>query len=347
MEQHGLFQDDGEAPPAPPARRRLGRTVQTVAGAAAWAELAQALPAHVRLGTSSWTYPGWKGLVWEEEHSETQLSKQGLLAYAAHPLLRAVCIDRTFYRPLTVAQYAAYAQCVGPDFRFMVKAPAMVTDALVRDEQGRGMQPNPLFLDPARAVEEFVQPALEGLRARCGALVFQLSPLGGRWLSDTGRLWERLDALLGSLPALPVLQAAAPDAVVAVEVRDGALLTPALAEVLKRHGATYCLGVHAKLPPLVQQLPLLRALWPGPLVCRWNYHRRHGAHGFEEAEKAYAPFDRVIDPDPATREALARVIHGTAQAGQQVQVAISNKAEGSAPLSVISLAQAVQACGGA
>lgn len=345
--QHGLFHDTDQpaaAPARPPSRQRLARIVLPVETEAhgALRALAEALPAHVRLGTSSWTYPGWKGIVWEDDHSSSQLAKQGLSAYAAHPLLRTVCIDRTFYRPLSAPEYAEFAHAVGPDFRFMVKAPSVVTDALVRDDKGRGLQPNPLFLDPRHAVEDFIQPALEGLGARCGALVFQLSPVGARWLADPDQLWRRLEDLLANLPAL---RAVAPDAVVAVEVRDGALLTPALAAVLRRHGATYCLGLHAKLPPLAQQLPLLRALWPGPLVCRWNYHRRHGAHGFEVAEQVYAPFNRMIDPDPATREALARVIHGTAQAGQRVQVAISNKAEGSAPLSVVALAEAVRVAG--
>ena len=50
---------------------------------------------------------------------------------------------------------------------------------------------------------------------------------------------------------------------------------------------------------------------------------------------------RAVDLDPVTREALARVIGGTAGSGLSVYVAINNKAEGSAPLSVIALGQAV------
>jgi hypothetical protein len=43
-----------------------------------------------------------------------------------------------------------------------------------------------------------------------------------------------------------------------------------------------------------------------------------------------------------TRAALVRVIAGTVNAGQNVFVTLSNKAEGSAPLSVIELARALQ-----
>lgn len=86
---------------------------------------------------------------------------------------------------------------------------------------------------------------------------------------------------------------------------------------------------------------MLRALWPGPLVCRWNLHRKHGGHGYEEAKQLYAPFDALVDPDPDTRDVLARVIVATAAAGFHSFVTINNKAEGCAPLSVIALARAV------
>lgn len=97
------------------------------------------------------------------------------------------------------------------------------------------------------------------------------------------------------------------------------------------------MGLHAKKPPIEEQLPLLRTLWPGPLVCRWNLHRHHGAYGYESAKAQCAPFDRLQDPDPTTRAHLARVITGTCGAGQNAYVTINNKAEGSALLSVLEL----------
>jgi hypothetical protein len=126
--------------------------------------------------------------------------------------------------------------------------------------------------------------------------------------------------------------------VVAVEVRDPAVLTSHAAEfadVLRDTGATYCLGLHPKLP-------LLRALWPGALVCRWNMNRVHGPYGYEDAEKLYAPFATVIDPDPETRAALARVVAGTVDRGQNAFVTISNHAEGSAPQTIVSLAEEIR-----
>ena len=92
--------------------------------------------------------------------------------------------------------------------------------------------------------------------------------------------------------------------------------TPDFAALLRDTGTRYCLGLHPKLPPLTEQLPLLRALWPGPLVVRWNLNRLHGAFGYEAAEKKYGEFTDMLDPDPETRGELARVIRATAGAGQ-------------------------------
>lgn len=354
--QDALFPDqtpggsnEVSAQPARPAKLAPAKStdalkkVQAAPGQAEHVSLAAGLPLLVRLGTSSWSYPGWTGLVWAQDVGESLLSRHGLAAYSQHPLMRTVSVDRAFYRALSVSQYAAYAEQVPDDFRFIVKAPSSVCDALVRDDKGRGLQHTPVFLDAGLAEQEFIRPALHGLRHKVGALVFQISPLPPEWLRQRGKLLSHLHALLRALPAL---RPAAPDAVIAVEFRDAAMVSPDiipdLVAVLRDVGATYCLGLHARMPPIEAQLPILRGLWPGPLVCRWNLHRRHGAYGYEDARAMYAPFNHIQDADEETRQTLARVILGTTGAGLPAYVSISNKAEGCAPLSVVALAQAIR-----
>ncbi len=352
--QNSLFPDDpqGDLSTAPIAgmtvpRAKAGGTKQATSvrpqpPSTADVELAAALPALARLGTSSWNSPGWKGLVWNGEYSEGQLARSGLQAYARHPLFRTVSLDRAFYRPLTASQYAAYAAQVSDDFRFVVKAPALVADATVRGENGRAVQANPDFLSAELAVQTFVQPALEGLQHKLGVLVFQISPLPA---DMHARLPELLQRMALMLQALPSLAAQAPNAVVAVEVRDPIWISPAFApafaKLLHEAGSTYCLGLHAKMPPVEDQLPMLRALWPGPLVCRWNLNRLHGAYGYEEAAKLYLPYDKLVDVDLETRATLAKVINATTNAGHHAYITVNNKAEGCAPLTVVGLAQEI------
>ena len=105
------------------------------------------------LGTSSWSFPGWSGLVYgRPAASESRLARDGLAAYASHPLLTTVGIDRGFYAPLDAATFAGYAAQVPAGFRFLVKAPALVTDASVRNGAGGSVEPNASHLDAAAAM---------------------------------------------------------------------------------------------------------------------------------------------------------------------------------------------------
>lgn len=327
------------APSAPRPKARSG-DVALAPAAAQYQALAAQLPANLRMGVSTWSYPGWEGLVWDGAYDASVLSKKGLTAYHRHPLLRTVCVDRTFWRPLTASQYAAYAAQVDADFRFVVKCPAGVTDAQVRGEDGKARETNPAFLDPRLAVEHFVEPTLEGLGDKLGVLVFQLSPLPWGWLSRPTLLLERLGTMLA---AVREALAARPQVIVAVEVRDPELLIAPLADTLQAHGATFCLGLHGKMPPIEVQLPILRALWPGPLVCRWNLNRIFGAYGYPDAQKKHDPFNEIRSEDLHTRELLARTIRGITGAGQPAFVTVSNDAEGCAPCSIALLSQAIAA----
>jgi uncharacterized protein YecE (DUF72 family) len=331
-----------------PARPRIKKTAPASVEPATFGDelrgLATHLPSQLRLGTSSWYFPGWAGLVWQEPYAEQLLSREGLRAYAQHPLLRTVSLDRAFYRPMTAEQYAQLAAQVPDDFRFVVKVPSVISDALVRETEGesagKGLRPNPHFLSPELMARACVEPLAQGMAHKLGALVLQMSPLPPEHLSQDSRLFE---ALAHTLSAQAAIKMIVPDAIIAVEVRNAQLLRSPLRErfvqVLKAAGATYCLGSHAKLPPITEQLPILRALWPGPLVCRWNLHAKHGQYGYSEAKSLYEPFDQLVDEDLETRTTLAKVILGTTGAGQRAFVTINNKAEGSAPLSVLKLAQ--------
>ncbi len=172
---------------ATPKKRRT-RDVLAAEPSAEVLEIARALPPQIHLGTSTWSFPGWKGIVYGDDYSNSKLSRDGLTAYGAHPLLRTVSIDRSFYAPLTVTDYLRYAQQVPDHFRFIVKAPPLVTDATVRAERGEPVSLNPCFLNAQLATDEFVQPCLDGLGTKAGALVFQFSPLPDQMLARPGWL---------------------------------------------------------------------------------------------------------------------------------------------------------------
>jgi uncharacterized protein YecE (DUF72 family) len=329
--QPGLF----EQPAPSPKRRAAAGEVRP-----AWDSPllgAPALPVDIRLGTSSWFFPGWRGLVYDGVHPQVALSKRGLEAYAQIPLLRTVSLDRTFYAPITTVQYQGYARQVPDHFSFVVKAPALVCDAVMRDEEGRGKVPNPHFLDAAIATREFVVPCLEGLGDKAGPLVFQVSPLPRGLVEEASTVIERLAAFFAALPQ----ELGKQRPLYALELRNAELLTPRLMKMLASAGVRYCVGLHDRMPEVERQEAALRALdgdTPGPLVVRWNLHR---GFLYQAAKQRYEPFDRLVDEDPETRLVLARMVANAFKAKRKVWITANNKAEGSAPLSLVKLAEEI------
>lgn len=333
-EQFSLFDA-----PQPATRRRAPAEIGPADAAPDVAALGRALPRGAFLGTSSWAFPGWAGIVYDRPGAESALSRHGLAAYSRHPVLRAVGIDRTFYAPIGARDFAAYADQVPAGFRFLVKAPAAVTDAVIRSERGRAAGDNPRFLDGALAIDSFVRPALEGLGDKAGPLVFQFSPLGRALTLEPARFIERLHVFLATVRG-EVGNAAA---VIAVEVRDPELLGAPLAAALDDVGARYCFGVHSRMPSVAAQAAAMAASSHGPFVARWNLH---SGFGYEEAKAQYAPFDRIVDEDPETRASLARLAAAAIARGDPAYVIANNKAEGSAPLTIVELARAIVAASG-
>jgi len=326
--------DEAPSSGAAPKKRRT-RDVTAAEPSPDVLEISAALPPQIHLGTSTWSFPGWKGIVYGDDYSNSKLSRDGLTAYGQHPLLRTVSIDRSFYAPLTVTDYLRYAQQVPAHFRFIVKAPALVTDATVRAERGEPVSLNPCFLNAQLAIDEFVRPCLDGLGAKAGALVFQFSPLPDQMLADPAGFIEQLAGFLSALPVPPE------GTRYAVEIRDACLLTPRFIRTLKATGVRYCVGIHARMPDPLRQaaaLALLDGEPTGPLIVRWSLH---GGFKYEQAKAKYEPFDRLVDEDPSTRTALAELAARYAIAGQPVLIAVNNKAEGSAPLTCVKLGRAI------
>ena len=295
---------------------------------------APALPPEIRLGTSSWFFPGWRGLVYEGVHPQPALSQKGLAAYAQIPMLRTVSLDRTFYAAITTIEYARYAAQVPDGFSFVVKAPAMVCDAVIRGEDGRGKVANPHFLDPAIAAREFVVPCLEGLGEKAGPMVFQISPLPRELVEDAATLIERLAVFFAALPK----ELGPRRPIYALELRNAELLTPRLMRMLAAAGVRYCLGLHDRMPEVERQAVALKALdgdTPGDLVVRWNLRR---GFLYQAAKQRYEPFDRLVDEDVESRKVLAQLAATAFKAKRRVWITANNKAEGSAPLSLLKLA---------
>ena len=292
--------------------------------------LAAKLPPQLRLGTSSWSFPGWAGVLYDRGASQQLLAQEGLRAYAENPLFRTVGVDRSHYRPLTPPQWGAYAEQVSDDFRFLVKAhehcslhrfPSHPRYGALREQE------NLRFLDPDYAIESVVGPTVEGLKDKLGVLLFQfaqqdLRPIGGPLV-----FCDRLYAFLSRLPE---------GTVYAVEVRNPELLIPRFCEALEASGTMPCLAGLPAMPGLDAQWQQTPARVAPVLVARWMLRCNHT---YDTASLAFHPYDSMREPDEATRETLVRLLRQIP--GRPSYLIINNKAEGSSPSSVRALARAL------
>ncbi len=321
----------GEKPAASQANSQAKSRAKGVGAAAANAErsaIADRLTPAIYLGTSSWSFPGWEGLVYDSGYPETRLAREGLQAYAQHALFRTVGIDRTFYSPISEADYAKYAAQVPDHFRFLVKAPMAITSSYVRDDSGK-FSDSPYYLDADYATREFVNPALAGLGGKSGPLVFQFPPQGNITRNPDAFI-NRLYRFLKALPPYPLY---------AVEIRDPELMTTRFFTCLKTVGAQFCLASHARMPGPREQTAAMRAVMPeGAFIARWSLH---SGFKYEDAKARYQPFNRLVDEDPDSRAVLAAECVRAAREGQPCYVIVNNKAEGSSPLSIEKLAAAI------
>lgn len=295
-------------------------------------QLAARLPSEIRLGSSSWSFPGWSGLVYAHSYGEQQLARHGLPAYVTHPLMGTVGIDRTFYAPISGSDFRAYARqvaAINPAFRFLVKAPMLFTGPRLRSDAGAWSE-NSAFLDAPLAIAQFVLPALEGLGVHCGPLVFQFPPLGSRFTRSPARFADRLAEFLLALPKLDG------GAHYAVELRDPELLTDDYLAALCAGGASHCIAIHARMPDAATQARFWRESGRSPLVIRWSLH---SGLQYETAKERYRPFNALVDEDTQGRAQIAALLVECHHMSQPAWVVVNNKAEGSAPLSIERLAE--------
>lgn len=295
----------------------------------------------ILIGTSSWKYPGWCGLVYERERyvfrgefSDTRFQQRCLEEYAE--TFPTVGVDATYYAWPTANLVAGLKRQVPAAFRFSFK----VTDELLVRRfpplprfGSRAGQWNPDFLNADRFARQFLAP-LEPLRAQAGVLFLEFSRFRREDFARGRDFVALLDSFLTALPA---------GWRYAVEVRNASLLEPEFFAVLRARGAAYVFNQWSGGPSLDAQLGR-----PGPWTAPFGAARlliRPG-YDYETAVQWFQPYDRRLKPFPEGLAAAARMIREARVAGVgPLFVHLGNKLEGSAPLSIAALTELLNAEG--
>ncbi len=318
--QLGLFDrpDASETHPAEHKRRSLEA-------------LGARLPEKLRLGTSSWTFPGWAGLVYHRRYpNQRAFLRNSLGEYASHPLMRTVGIDRGYYTPVPADDLAGYAAQLPSDFRAAMKVWQQVTMPGFPRHPRYGAKAgakNPDFLDPTLFAEAVHAPVAHAFARHMGPWIVEIAPspfpLDPDWFN------EKIAAFLDAVPR---------DFPFAVELRDRKLLTPGYARTLADHGASHVFNYWSRMPGLGEQMRIEGLFGATPLVTRLLLPP---GQRYADLKEAYAPFDRLVDPQPRMRQDLVRLVRQALERDIECYVLVNNKAEGSSPLTVEALAQAL------
>jgi len=295
------------------------------------------IPAHyrdfLRLGTCSWKYDSWKGLVYDE--GKAYRPDDYLADYAR--FLNSVEIDQWFWslfpdsvklpEPRVVKRYA---ESVPDDFFFTVKAPNAITLTHFYSQKTSGPlagKPNPHFLD-----NELLDGFLEGLKPlgkKLGPIMFQFEYLNQQKMPSKEVFFERFGNFILKAPKGHRY---------AVETRNPNYLSPSFFDFLKEHGLGFVYLEGYYMPPVGQVFDRFR-----PAPAAFSIVRLHGGDRGEIEAETGGIWNKIIAPKPEALRSAARITRQNMRSKVLTYINVNNHFEGSAPLTIERFLEALSA----
>ena len=290
-------------------------------------QLRDALPPDVHFGTSTWTYPGWTGLVYSKPYPATGATAKMLAEYARFPLFSTVGIDSSFYGPPKPTTLTNWGKALPPGFRCVSKVWDRLT---VYSADG---QRNPDFLNADLFRSDVWEPYQAHFADHAGPFVFEFQTISRTDQVTPDQFATRLDQFLGRLP---------PEGQYGIEIRNEALLCPAYFAVLREHGVAHVFNSWTRMPSIGDQLE-----HPDCITARFIVARALLKPGrtYADAVDRFQPYDRIQEPNPGLRRDLVKLVRTAAGLRLPAYLLVNNRAEGSAPLTIVAVAQMLAAPG--
>jgi uncharacterized protein YecE (DUF72 family) len=285
----------------------------------------KALRGLLRLGTCSWKYDSWKGLVYDR--GKTYRPNDYLPDYARY--FGSVEVDQWFWslfpggpRLPDPAVARLYAKSVPDDFVFTVKAPNSLTLTHHYAKQtpanaALANTPNPAFLD-RELLCRFLE-ALSPLESKIGPVMFQFEYLNKQKMASKEVFFDRVGAFIDKAPK---------GYQYAVEIRNPNYYSTAFFEFLKGHGLGFVYLDGYYMPPIGEVFEKF-----APETASFQVVRLHGGDRLEIEGQTGEVWDRVVAPKPGGLQAAAKIVKANAKKRVLTYLNLNNHYEGSAPLS--------------
>ena len=281
----------------------------------------------VFIGTSSWKYPGWNGMLYEEarylwhgKFAKSRFEKNCLGEYAE--VFKTVCVDAAYYTFPSLTYLEGLAAQVPADFQFGFKVTDEITlkkyPNLPRFGQRAG-QPNEHFLQAEVFERAFLQPCAS-IRSRVGILILEFSRFFPADYEHGRQFVADLDSFLAKLP---------PGWPYAIEMRNKHWLEQEYFDCLARHGVTHVYNSWTEMPPVGEQMAL-----PGsqtnPALIAARFLLKPG-RTYENAVKSFEPYEKTKEVNEEARQAGARLIQeGKKTVNRKTFIFVNNRLEGNA-----------------
>lgn len=277
----------------------------------------------IYFGSSSWKYPGWKGLVYNRSYpSKKVFDRECLTEYAE--LFPTVCADFALYDfPDREAMQIIHEETTD-SFKLSLKVTDRITikryPNLPRHGSNAGKE-NPDFLNVELFEDAFLKP-IEALQKKRGVIIFEFSTFypGSGITYET--FMKRIDEFLGKLP---------PEFEYAVELRNREYLTADYLRMLESHGVAHVLNNWTKMPPIMEQIQLA-----GVLTGKFSVARALLKPGrtYQEAVEKFQPYDVIKEENPELRLGLAEAVRRCVGEGKNLYAYVNNRAEGNSPRTI-------------
>lgn len=290
----------------------------------------------VYVGTSSWKYPGWCGLIYGNNRYEYRGKfakarfEAGCLGEYAE-VFKTVSVDATYYAFPSQEFLSGLVSQVPHDFKFGFKVTGDITQKKFPKHPRFGKRAgkeNEYFLSVDAFERRFLN-LLEPFRSNVGILMFEFSRF---YPGDFAHGNEFVDVLDGFLTKLPKGWP------IGIELRNQAWLGSEYLHCLARHGITHIFNHWTDMPPVGEQL-LIPGCYTTPELVAARFLVTPGLK-YEESVERYEPFDRLQAIDLEARAAGSRfILDGLGTPQRTTFIFVNNRVEGNAPLTIWEMAK--------